>query len=687
MKNKKGFTLVELMAVIVVLAIIIAIAVPSYAKIKKNIEEKNYKNKVNLIEIAAEKYSEDTHYETVFVEDLIKAGYLDADDVNGIIYNDLKTDQNGNKESLNCHVVKSENKNGIYYGKLLEDTQFVDESGNCIRNDLNEINGYVSIKMYEETNGKQITNETKYWTKDDVVLEAELSEELQGAEIKWYKGYSQTPFASYNEITVESGSVLQENYTVEASLGDKTFNASARVYIDKIKPKFYENDAKTLNSKWVTKIKYGIKAYDNESGIYGYYFEKAENDSKCSNDISMYRSNKNKTIKENGKYLVCLMDNVGNFDGKIIELNHIDPATMKCKITVSSGIKGNVVNNNQWYIGNSIGLKVEPYSNENVGPSGVSLGISTNNKPSYNTGYILKENSPQYITTITSNQNAKTYYGYVKNQAGTSNSCNTKVYYEKSITKPVLASTTNSYDNITATYKDENAISGIKETKCYLTDVTGTVIKEGTVEGLKCKFNVTATKNNTLYYFKRCIKSNAGNSICSIVNSKSNIGYCNSGHYTWTGTDMKITHDIYLNDGSVPTNIDWYTTYCRSGYYKSVYKDIRCSDTTTQYCSSGYGTGTCSNVYTSITSCSMLDFRAGGGVEDYEISTNMPDYFSKTNRPDLGNWHVANFQHCVNGTEQSNGYPCLNIDGSGSRYRKDSVGNIHEWYTKIENVE
>ena len=54
MKNKKGFTLVELMAVIVVLAIIIAIAVPSYAKIKKNIEEKNYKNKVNLIEIAAE---------------------------------------------------------------------------------------------------------------------------------------------------------------------------------------------------------------------------------------------------------------------------------------------------------------------------------------------------------------------------------------------------------------------------------------------------------------------------------------------------------------------------------------------------------------------------------------------------------------------------------------------------------
>ena len=49
MKNKKGFTLTELLAVIVILAIIIAIAVPSYMKIKKNIDENNYNNKINLI--------------------------------------------------------------------------------------------------------------------------------------------------------------------------------------------------------------------------------------------------------------------------------------------------------------------------------------------------------------------------------------------------------------------------------------------------------------------------------------------------------------------------------------------------------------------------------------------------------------------------------------------------------------
>ena len=60
MKDKNGFTLLELMAVIIVLAIIIAIAVPAYNGIKTKIDQKNYENKIDLIEVAAAKYSEDT---------------------------------------------------------------------------------------------------------------------------------------------------------------------------------------------------------------------------------------------------------------------------------------------------------------------------------------------------------------------------------------------------------------------------------------------------------------------------------------------------------------------------------------------------------------------------------------------------------------------------------------------------
>ena len=40
MNNKKGFTLAELLAVIVILVIIILIAIPSYTKIKMAIDKK-----------------------------------------------------------------------------------------------------------------------------------------------------------------------------------------------------------------------------------------------------------------------------------------------------------------------------------------------------------------------------------------------------------------------------------------------------------------------------------------------------------------------------------------------------------------------------------------------------------------------------------------------------------------------
>ena len=86
MKNRKGFTLVELMAVIVILAVIIAIAVPTFGNVQKSIEKKNYENQISLIETAAAKYFEDNNITSMYVDDLIKSGYLEADDKNGKIF-------------------------------------------------------------------------------------------------------------------------------------------------------------------------------------------------------------------------------------------------------------------------------------------------------------------------------------------------------------------------------------------------------------------------------------------------------------------------------------------------------------------------------------------------------------------------------------------------------------------------
>jgi len=55
-KNNKGFTLVELLAVLVILITILLIAIPSITSSVERNKEKMYNKKIDLIEVAAESY-------------------------------------------------------------------------------------------------------------------------------------------------------------------------------------------------------------------------------------------------------------------------------------------------------------------------------------------------------------------------------------------------------------------------------------------------------------------------------------------------------------------------------------------------------------------------------------------------------------------------------------------------------
>ncbi len=94
MKNKQGFTLVELLAVIVILAILITIAVPSTIAISNRLKENMYCKKIDSIEVSAKLYGEDRRdsfmesYVTtdgsypsrkIKVKDLIESGDLKKD--------------------------------------------------------------------------------------------------------------------------------------------------------------------------------------------------------------------------------------------------------------------------------------------------------------------------------------------------------------------------------------------------------------------------------------------------------------------------------------------------------------------------------------------------------------------------------------------------------------------------------
>ncbi len=81
-KNKSGFTLTEVLIVIVIIGIILAIAIPSIVLIRKRINERLLDNKKQLILVAAENYGRDKNFiqdTTIYVYTLIDSKYINAE--------------------------------------------------------------------------------------------------------------------------------------------------------------------------------------------------------------------------------------------------------------------------------------------------------------------------------------------------------------------------------------------------------------------------------------------------------------------------------------------------------------------------------------------------------------------------------------------------------------------------------
>ncbi len=86
--KKKGFTLVELLVVIVILGLLITFGVIAYVRIQKSANERLYESKISAIEIAAYKYGEEykddvflrpEEYVNIPISRLITYGYITSD--------------------------------------------------------------------------------------------------------------------------------------------------------------------------------------------------------------------------------------------------------------------------------------------------------------------------------------------------------------------------------------------------------------------------------------------------------------------------------------------------------------------------------------------------------------------------------------------------------------------------------
>lgn len=89
--NKKGFTLIEILAVIILIGLLFGIGIPGVMRISERMKEKSYNTKVGLIEQAGELWGQDnkTRLQT------------DKCDLDGV----LSTGSPSGRE-YNCHLIK-----------------------------------------------------------------------------------------------------------------------------------------------------------------------------------------------------------------------------------------------------------------------------------------------------------------------------------------------------------------------------------------------------------------------------------------------------------------------------------------------------------------------------------------------------------------------------------------------------
>lgn len=125
--NKKGFTLVELLSVIVLIGLLLGLAIPGINKISSNMKKKSYSKKVSLVESAAILWGQDNRTllqtnndcklstgETVScskitITRLIEDNYLDSDNNSGEY-----TNPKNNKDMKSCTVFVHKENNRVY---------------------------------------------------------------------------------------------------------------------------------------------------------------------------------------------------------------------------------------------------------------------------------------------------------------------------------------------------------------------------------------------------------------------------------------------------------------------------------------------------------------------------------------------------------------------------------------------
>ncbi len=321
--KNKGFTLVEVIMVVVILGIIIGIAVPSYIAVSNNIRSKNYDQKMDNIKAKALEYARDNNVEsiTIPVKVLIEEGYLAEENPDGNDNEKITNPLGGYLDCTNIDIVRVDDSYEIS----------ISDTSNCSTDNIVN-NDKINIEVYEYRNntlGKKLgSNGDVSWTNSDkVLLYADVSKlEGIGSDVTWNYGTlskkksgniatSLTVDEAYANIyVVEALVFLNSEYTFSINTNNGVATQKVDVKIDREKP--IANAA--VESNWTNGNKrVTLSGSDGSgSGIKGFYL--GFNDTTPTIDM-FNRDYENKDDDDYltanldaGKYYLYTLDKAGN---------------------------------------------------------------------------------------------------------------------------------------------------------------------------------------------------------------------------------------------------------------------------------------------------------------------------------------------------------------------------------------
>ena len=326
--NQKGFTLIELLSVIVLIGVVLSIAVLGVSSVRTSILDKQYENIKTEIELAGEKYYNDTESIQFYVQTLIDEGYLKTDNESKKILDPR------NSSELNCFVVNID--------KNTEKASLDERStGDCTEN--LEGNYGIYIKKENESNPEGDTIEDKWYNSIFKVIAVANSSENLTNNYSWTTDLNPNVISSnvifdLTSLINERGGALNDVFYVSAVTDSNKVLKSGgkRIKIDTVNPKIEGNIKISNDGLWTKEKTVSITLTDVGSGIKKYIFDTTPGCSSESSWTVLEKSqNKvdiNKVFNSTGKFYFCAQDEAGNAleEEHIIEITQVDSTPPTC---------------------------------------------------------------------------------------------------------------------------------------------------------------------------------------------------------------------------------------------------------------------------------------------------------------------------------------------------------------------